>query len=98
MMSLTFGLFIQVSDSGPQGPLILYITEVLCLIKFLYDYIISQGYGKTGKVGDRQFVLQVKGDGSKPVIDVIKIEDAWTKGRNRGVHGKITDRISYNRD
>lgn len=53
------------------------------------------GYGKTGKVGDRQFVLQVKGDGSKPVIDVIKIEDAWTKGRNRGLQGKITDRISY---
>ena len=86
---------IQVSDSGPRGPLVLNITANMCLLEFLYNYIISQGYGKTGKVGDRQFVLQVKGDGSKPVIDVIKIEDAWTKGRNRGLQGKITDRISY---
>ena len=27
MMSLTFGLFTQVSDSGPQGPLVLYVLE-----------------------------------------------------------------------
>ena len=25
MMSLTFGLFTQVSDSGPQGPLVLFM-------------------------------------------------------------------------
>ena len=28
MMSLTFGLFTQVSDSGPQGPLVLTITAL----------------------------------------------------------------------
>ena len=27
MMSLTFGLFTQVSDSGPYGPLALYSAE-----------------------------------------------------------------------
>ena len=27
MISLTFGLFTQVSDSGPQGPLVLADTE-----------------------------------------------------------------------
>ena len=28
MMSLTFGLFIQVSDSGPQGPLVISILFI----------------------------------------------------------------------
>ena len=27
MMSLTFGLFTQVSDSGPQGPLVWYFIN-----------------------------------------------------------------------
>ena len=29
MMSLTFGLFTQVSDSGPQGPLVSYAMMVM---------------------------------------------------------------------
>ena len=29
MMSLTFGLFTQVNDSGPHGPLVLFVYSLL---------------------------------------------------------------------
>lgn len=60
------------------------------------DFLMPNGgYGKAGIVGDRQFILRVSGADDKPVIDVIKIEDAWKKVRQRGVKGTITDRIYY---
>ena len=39
MMSLTFGLFTQVSGSGPLGPLVFFLLKILSLIYFIVSEI-----------------------------------------------------------
>ena len=44
MMSLTFGLFTQVSGSGPLGPLVLHETAQLkCLLGLIYTPVYVWG-------------------------------------------------------
>ena len=58
MMSLTFGLFTQVSGSGPLGPLVvLYMNlseNLTKKIMSLYTYMY-QSSGRDFNVGDRSF-------------------------------------------
>ena len=44
MMSLTFGLFTQVSDSGPQGPLVhrnIKDNVLITYMKYIYEVFMK---------------------------------------------------------
>ena len=44
MMSLTFGLFTQVSGSGPLGPLVLFLYQFYKNCNKFYDQTLSISY------------------------------------------------------
>ena len=57
MMSLTFGLFTQVSGSGPLGPLVLYYWVTLTLVPCGSGSVYSTAYFKCSNIMPKFFSL-----------------------------------------